>query len=599
MRYVTIGSNVVGHLKDNMSKDDVCVGSIVGVSPLSVLYSTGKSAILADGLPPLEKAAIDDINNAKFNALIEKKDSIDCIVIDVLDMRLPVICMVMGNGETYAITDMGHYHQFTDEIDALLEKAAGSKIVSKSRISPNDFSEEDFRDYAKRYSDFLKKSFPSKEIILLEARLVLESFDASKHYSVNQNSEELCTYNYVDHMMFEFLKDEIDCRIVPLPKFTVEWNPEVLGIYHYPKTYYEYARDYIHSFENHSEDEIFTKYQDIFEVDFKKVVCQKMSSLIRKYRGNRRLLLLGNPNDVISLKSACDVDSCDLVRYDERTSKQELMESLEKYRNGSENYLIVIPELFRGYSVDSVMSELGYLMGRDYVTPKHELVTVSFGRGIYEDVFNNLIETDGFAMNVQLEGGGAHLECMHTQNEGRKSEIRVGNQVSVYVGQNVKTVRLRIRAYDGSSLVIGEQTSFAENCGIRLTFFSNIRIGKDCMFSTGVIIFCGDSHAIFDLKSGKNTNYFSEEKRNIVLAEHVWVGYQAFLLSKTDIGSGSVVGARSLTNKKFPNNCVIAGSPAKIVKRDIAWNRNPLIQTMDDFDHPEYCNLTKDFNDDE
>ena len=39
------------------------------------------------------------------------------------------------------------------------------------------------------------------------------------------------------------------------------------------------------------------------------------------------------------------------------------------------------------------------------------------------------------------------------------------------------------------------------------------------------------------------------------------------ILGGTEIGDNSVVAANSVVRGKFPNNCVIAGAPAKIVKR--------------------------------
>jgi acetyltransferase-like isoleucine patch superfamily enzyme len=52
----------------------------------------------------------------------------------------------------------------------------------------------------------------------------------------------------------------------------------------------------------------------------------------------------------------------------------------------------------------------------------------------------------------------------------------------------------------------------------------------------------------------------------IVLEDNVWVGAQAGILPGTRIGRNSVVGFGAICAGVFPENAVIAGNPAKIVK---------------------------------
>ena len=45
------------------------------------------------------------------------------------------------------------------------------------------------------------------------------------------------------------------------------------------------------------------------------------------------------------------------------------------------------------------------------------------------------------------------------------------------------------------------------------------------------------------------------------------------MLSNSEIGDGSIIGGNSVINKKFTNNCVVAGNPARLVRKDVAWDR--------------------------
>lgn len=71
----------------------------------------------------------------------------------------------------------------------------------------------------------------------------------------------------------------------------------------------------------------------------------------------------------------------------------------------------------------------------------------------------------------------------------------------------------------------------------------------------------------------------------IELGEHVWVGRRGLILGgmkSTVIGDGSIVGAQSVVKGKFPNNVILAGTSAKIIKKDIAWSRKNMTDNMED-----------------
>lgn len=50
---------------------------------------------------------------------------------------------------------------------------------------------------------------------------------------------------------------------------------------------------------------------------------------------------------------------------------------------------------------------------------------------------------------------------------------------------------------------------------------------------------------------------------------------------KTTLVTTSIVGAETVVKGKFPNNCVIAGNPAKIVKKDVTWDRSDIHSDID------------------
>ena len=99
---------------------------------------------------------------------------------------------------------------------------------------------------------------------------------------------------------------------------------------------------------------------------------------------------------------------------------------------------------------------------------------------------------------------------------------------------------------------------------------ANVEIGNDCMFSGGIHILAGDCHNIIDKKSGT----ILSKNSNLRIGNHVWVGSHSTILKNASIQSDSIVGANSLVASKFDeSNIIIAGNPAKIIKKDIDWEK--------------------------
>lgn len=127
-----------------------------------------------------------------------------------------------------------------------------------------------------------------------------------------------------------------------------------------------------------------------------------------------------------------------------------------------------------------------------------------------------------------------------------------------------------LRLWRSSSISIRENTT---SNGLQvLCDMSTVTIGKDCMFSSGILIQSADQHGIVDLRTGQIVN---NKMRKVDIEDHVWLGRQCTLLPDISIGSGAIIGAGAIVTKNIPKMSVAAGIPAKVVRTDATWSRSP------------------------
>ncbi|MDV2975827.1 UNVERIFIED_CONTAM: acyltransferase [Actinomycetes bacterium ARC8] len=135
-----------------------------------------------------------------------------------------------------------------------------------------------------------------------------------------------------------------------------------------------------------------------------------------------------------------------------------------------------------------------------------------------------------------------------SHKRGFQMSIRIGQDATVKIGSDVTTTTMPIvSAVEGATVTFGDDVMIASQNQFR----------------------ADDGHPIFDVVTGKRVN----PVKDITVGNHVWIGAQATLLAGAKIGDGSVVGFGSIVTKEIPNNCIAVGSPAKVVRKNIAWER--------------------------
>lgn len=147
------------------------------------------------------------------------------------------------------------------------------------------------------------------------------------------------------------------------------------------------------------------------------------------------------------------------------------------------------------------------------------------------------------------------------------SRLRVKDSgCSVYIGPGV-TGKWDITVSRGGRLHIGAGTTCES--AVLVAQEKRLVIGEDCMFSFSVEIRTTDTHAIYDIATGKRVN----ADMPVEIGDHVWIGKQAIVLKGAKVGAGSVLGTRAVTSGSIPPLAVAAGVPARVVREGTTWTR--------------------------
>ena len=87
-----------------------------------------------------------------------------------------------------------------------------------------------------------------------------------------------------------------------------------------------------------------------------------------------------------------------------------------------------------------------------------------------------------------------------------------------------------------------------------------IIIGDRCTITHGCIILSHD-------RSKKRIDLNDKGKGTVRLGNDVFIGVNSVILRDVTIGDYSIVGAGSVVTKDVPPNVVVAGNPAKIIRK--------------------------------
>lgn len=156
--------------------------------------------------------------------------------------------------------------------------------------------------------------------------------------------------------------------------------------------------------------------------------------------------------------------------------------------------------------------------------------------------------------------------------------ITIQRSVLLNNATDIQEIRFRLsqiieQQIDESTTIF---TPFKTNFGKHITIGKNVFINHGCSFLDLGGIYIED-----DVLIGPNVSIITEnhpvnaterkilDLKSVVIQRNAWIGANSIVLPGVIIGENSVVAAGSVVTKNVPANTVVAGVPAKVIKKNI------------------------------
>lgn len=108
-------------------------------------------------------------------------------------------------------------------------------------------------------------------------------------------------------------------------------------------------------------------------------------------------------------------------------------------------------------------------------------------------------------------------------------------------------------------VTIGINSNVGANKGIYVQGIGKVTIGNYTIMAqnSGIV---SANHSVY--------NYNKHEKSEVIIGDYCWIGMNAVVLPGVTLGDHTIVGAGAVVTKSFVEGyCIIAGNPAKIIKK--------------------------------
>jgi len=145
----------------------------------------------------------------------------------------------------------------------------------------------------------------------------------------------------------------------------------------------------------------------------------------------------------------------------------------------------------------------------------------------------------------------------------------LSGKVYIEIGDNVilhsVTTIAGNKVYDRPILKVGNNTYIGSRVGFNVA--QEISIGDYCYLADNITIRDNDGHPLDHKLRNQNQPVDKKDVKPVIIGSNVWIGSGCIIHKGITIGDGAIIGSGSVVINDVDPSTIVAGNPAKVIKR--------------------------------